>query len=66
MIEHQFDPTTFIKGFYIPENVCDQVIKFFNDHPKQKYPSQVGQNSKVKEEVKKVKHITNTELIELM
>ena len=35
MIEHQLDSTTFIKGFYIPENVCDQVIKFFNDHPEQ-------------------------------
>ena len=53
MIEHQLDSTTFINGFYIPENVCDQVIKFFNDHPEQKYPGQVGQNSKVKEEVKK-------------
>jgi len=53
MIEHPFDDSTFIKGFYIPETVCDKVIKFFNDHPHQKYPSQVGNNPHVNEEVKK-------------
>ena len=53
MIEHPFDDSTFIKGFYIPETVCDKVIKFFNDHPDQKYPSQVGSKPKVNEEVKK-------------
>ena len=42
MIEHKFNDSTFIKGFYIPETVCDNVIKFFNDHPDQKYPSQIG------------------------
>ena len=53
MKKYNFDESTFIQGFYIPEAVCDNVIKFFNDHPDQKYPSQVGQNSKVNEEVKK-------------
>ena len=53
MKKYNFDESTFIQGSYIPETVCDNVIKFFNDHPEQKYQAQVGQNSKVNEEVKK-------------
>jgi len=53
MKKYNFDESTFIQGSYIPETVCDNVIKFFNDHPHQKYPSQVGNNPHVNEEVKK-------------
>ena len=32
MIEHKFDLNTHMGGWYIPENICDNVIKYFEEN----------------------------------
>jgi len=44
MNEHFFDETSFIGGWYIPENVCDKVIDFFHNNKDKQVPCQIGNN----------------------
>ena len=41
--EHLFNESSFIGGWYIDENICDNIINFFNSNPDKQYPAQVGE-----------------------
>ena len=30
---HEFDDKSFIHGCYIPDHICDDAIKYFDEHP---------------------------------
>jgi len=53
MKEHSFEYNTFIGGWYIPENVCDDLIKYFIDNKAKHISGQSGKVGNVNEEVKK-------------
>jgi prolyl 4-hydroxylase len=40
--EYILPENTFIGGWYIPFNLCDEIIKIFKDHPKNQAPGVVG------------------------
>ncbi len=46
MIEHNFPYNSFIGGWYIPETICDNIIKFFNDNKKYAVPGKMIKDGK--------------------
>ena len=53
MKEYETDHKTFIGGWYMPEDVCDQVLNFFNDQKLFHKPGITGAEKKEIVEVKK-------------
>ena len=57
MIEHDFEFNKFIGGWYIPENICDNVIKFYKQNSERQTPGYVGRVGNIDESMKKASEI---------
>ena len=57
MKEYDFGYETFIGGWFIPENVCDEVIDYFNKNESKHTPGYVGRHGNVDERMKKAKEM---------
>ena len=57
MKEHFYDESSFIGAWYIPEDVCDDLVKVYNENKDRRIQGKVG-NQRVDDKVKK-----STELI---
>ena len=53
MKEHNIDYSSFIGGWYIPENVCDELIELYNSEKDNWLDGQVAGDSEVKHQSKK-------------
>ena len=56
MKKHNFDKNSHIQGYYIPKNICDDLISFFKKHKHRHHIGQTGMG--VKKETKDSTDIT--------
>jgi hypothetical protein len=51
--EHKFSSNSFIGGWYIPETICDKIIKFYKNNPKSVVEGNTGTDKiKIDKDVK--------------
>lgn len=43
MVEHEFPYESFIGGWYMPEHICDNLIKYYNDNKSQSFEGLTSQ-----------------------
>ena len=53
--EKKLDPSSFIGGWYIPTEICDELVNYFNFNKKYLKPGKVGKQDTFSEEDKNIK-----------
>ncbi len=51
--KYDFDESSFIGGWYIPEEICDELIETYNNNEDKWSPGAIGTSIKVEETIKK-------------